>query len=510
MMKQNNKSKVSTWIIVVCHIVLFLGVFALFAAIWYVKTYGYVGFDAILYTLFDSGNGGESGIISNFLFKAVFPAVLITALLGFIVFFRFKQNIVLRINEKLKLHIYPFTKLGSVIVSIVLSLALIGMAAVESDLIGFINNSVTAQTTFIEENYKDPENTNIVFPNKKQNVIIIYLESMETSFLSYDLGGGNDVNPIPELFDLAQQNINFSHNETVGGFNSLTGSTWTIGALVSMNTGVPFKTPINIDVNNYGKDGFLPGITTMTDILHNNGYYQTLMVGSDAYFGGRKQFYENHGVDKVYDLFTAQEDGIVPEDYFVWWGMEDKYLFEYAKQELLEISKKDQPFAFSMLTVDTHHIDGYFCTKCRQRFTEQYENVLSCSSRQVVKFVDWLKEQDFYEDTTIILTGDHPSMDGAYVDRNLPKDYKRKVYNCFINSKAQATNIKNRQFSTFDMFPTMLASIGCTIEGDRLGLGTNLFSTTPTFCEQLGVDEFNQMVASGSSFYNKKFLMLEE
>ena len=31
---------------------------------------------------------------------------------------------------------------------------------------------------------------------------------------------------------------------------------------------------------------------------------------------------------------------------------EDKYLFEYAREELTEIAQKDQPFAFTMLTVD--------------------------------------------------------------------------------------------------------------------------------------------------------------
>ena len=48
------------------------------------------------------------------------------------------------------------------------------------------------------------------------------------------------------------------------------------------------------------------------------------------------------GVDTIYDIYTARKDGIVPSNYFVWWGMEDKYLFQYAKQELTEISQQDQ------------------------------------------------------------------------------------------------------------------------------------------------------------------------
>lgn len=328
---------------------------------------------------------------------------------------------------------------------------------------------------------------------------------METTFLPEELGGGNDVNPIPELYELALENTNFSYNDSVGGFTALWGGTWTIGALVSHTSGIPLKTPLNIDRNSYGQDTFLPGITSLSNILHKNGYYQALMVGSDANFGGRKQYYQQHRTDKIYDLYTAQADGIVPEGYYVWWGMEDSYLFEYAKQELTKISKQEQPFAFTMLTVDTHHIGGYVCDYCGTEYPEQYENVLACSSKQVTEFVSWIQQQDFYDNTTIIICGDHPTMDHDYIARNIPEDYQRKVYNCFINSLASTDNTKNREFSSLDMFPSTLAAIGCTIEGDRLGLGTNLFSSSPTLCEELGTDEFSKELAKNSDYYTKNF-----
>ena len=36
--------------------------------------------------------------------------------------------------------------------------------------------------------------------------------------------------------------------------------------------------------------------------------------------------------------------------------------------------------------------------------------------------------------------------------------------------------IKNRQFTHMDMYPTTLAAMGFNIEGNKLALGTNLFS----------------------------------
>ncbi|MBR4973874.1 MAG: LTA synthase family protein, partial [Clostridia bacterium] len=336
-----------------------------------------------------------------------------------------------------------------------------------------------------------------------------YLESMETTFLSSEYEGGNDVNPIPELCALAENNINFSHNETVGGFSSVSGGTWTVGGLVSLTSGIPLKTPLDISGNEFGQEFFLPGVTSLMDILRQNGYYQALMIGSDANFGNRRQYYLQHGVDKIYDLYTAREDSIVHPQYYAWWGMEDLHLFEYAKKELLEMSKSEKPFAFQMLTADTHHVDGFVCEYCDNEFEEQYENVLACSSRQVNDFIKWLKKQDFYKSTTVVICGDHPTMDAEFISRNISEGYNRKVYNCFINAQNETENSKNRKFCSLDMFPTILSAIGCKIEGERLGLGTNLFSSKPTLCELLGTTVFDEELSKKSDYYNRVFMGLD-
>lgn len=241
------------------------------------------------------------------------------------------------------------------------------------------------------------------------------------------------------------------------------------------------------------------------DVLHDNGYYQALMLGSIGTYAARQQYFYRHGMDQVYDLYCAQEDGIVPQDYFVWWGMEDKYLFEYAKQELTQIAAQDEPFAFSMLTVDTHHVGGYVCEYCQDTYEEQYQNVISCSSRQVYDFIEWCSQQDFYDNTTIVICGDHPSMDHDYFTRNVDETYDRTVYNCFINAAADASNTQNRVFTSLDIFPTTLAAMGCQIEGDRLGLGTNLFSDRQTLAEEIGLSQLDEELAKTSLYYSQNF-----
>ena len=133
-------------------------------------------------------------------------------------------------------------------------------------------------------------------------------------------------------------------------------------------------------------------------------------------------------------------------------------------------------------------------------------NVIACSSKQVNEFVKWVQEQPFYENTTIVVIGDHPTMDTAYYNKlkYSSKDYVRRNYLAVINSAVENPSDKARTFQVIDMYPTTVAALGATIEGDRLGLGTNLFSTKPTLYEELGQEYFDKEIMKNSRFYNHK------
>ena len=477
---------------VVLTLLLLFAFVCFFAARWFVTVYGRIGFDSILFTLQSSLDGVQSDLVRSYLLGGLLPAVLCTAL----------SFAILLLLRRL-----PGRGLVSILTSVALAVGLIGYAAVDVELTDYVRDLIWRGQLY-ETEYVDPDTVQITFPEKKRNLVYILLESMETTYLSEDLGGASDVNLIPELYELARDNINFSHTDGVGGFHATNGSSWTIGAIVAQTAGIPLKVPSGIEdwQNGYGKDGvFLPGAASIMTILDDAGYHTSFLCGSDANFGGRKTYYQTHGTDEIYDIYTARRDGIVPKDYFVWWGMEDLHLFEYAKQELTEISQGDEPFAFTMLTVDTHHIGGYQCEYCRGEYEETYEQSISCSSRQVLEFIQWLQEQPFYENTTVIITGDHLSMDNGYFQRNVDEDYQRMVYHCILNSALESGNTKNREYCAVDLFPTPLAAMGSTIEGDRLGLGTNLFSNLPTLAEKWGFEEFNSELSKASDYYIEHF-----
>ena len=370
------------------------------------------------------------------------------------------------------------------------------------DVDGYME-SKGSYSEFIDTYYVDPADVTITFPEQKRNLIYIFLESMETTYADTANGGAFQENVIPELTEIAQENEDFSgESEELNGAYAATGSTWTMGAMFAHTSGLPLS--VSIDGNNMDtQEHFFPGIITLGDILKEEGYSQTLLIGSDATFGGRRLYFTEHGNYDIVDYPYAIGNGMIPEDYYVWWGYEDHYLFDFAKDKLRELSRQDNPFNLTMLTVDTHFEDGFVCSECQDTYgDDQYSNVMSCSSKQIGDFIRWIQRQDFYEDTTIVLVGDHLTMDVDYCE-DISDDYERKVYASYINVPVEDKTSVAREYTTMDHFPTTLAALGAEIEGNRLGLGTNLFSSEQTLTERFGIQQIN-------SELKRKSKMMEE
>ena len=97
-------------------------------------------------------------------------------------------------------------------------------------------------------------------------------------------------------------------------------------------------------------------------------------------------------------------------------------------------------------------------------------------------------------------------MDSSYF-KDMPDGYDRRTYVNVINSDKKYTG-DARTYTTMDMFPTTLSALGCGIEGDRLGLGTDLFSNTKTLAEEFGCSALDYQLKLNSKFYNKKYFEL--
>ncbi|MBQ2000805.1 MAG: hypothetical protein IIW83_01100 [Clostridia bacterium] len=195
--------------------------------------------------------------------------------------------------KNVKLSLFPFKRAVSLILSIVISLSLVITGANRLKAFDYITYQLTP-SLFIENEYVDAKEVSIEFPENKRNLIYIFMESMEASFFSKELGGGLDHNTIPELYSLAKNNINFSESEEVGGSYVVPGATWTMGALLAETAGLPLKVPANTGNDMGYRKNFFPSITTLTDILKENGYNQSFMCGSSISFGGRRPAWLRH------------------------------------------------------------------------------------------------------------------------------------------------------------------------------------------------------------------------
>ncbi len=385
---------------------------------------------------------------------------------------------------------------------VVLLAAAVLYTNVQFDVLHYFQRQLSS-TTIYEDYYVSPRDVAITAADgKAKNLIYIYLESMETTYASAADGGAQSVNYMPELTRLARENVSFSNSGLLGGFHTVTGAGYTMAALYSTTSGVPYALPVDSTALAQA-DAFASGLVSLGDILEEKGYRQEFLCGSDAAFGGRKLWFTQHGGYEIFDLYTAREKGYIPQDYFVWWGFEDLHLFDIAKDEAARLAESGQPFNLTMLTVDVHHISGYHCDLCGDEYDPDTANVIACTDRQVADFVAWCQQQPFYEDTVIVITGDHPRMDTYLVDG--VSYYDRTVYNCFINAGAETQALTDREFTHMDILPTTLAAMGYDIEGERLGLGTNLFSGQPTLAEKKGFDWVEAEVSKSSDYYLETF-----
>ncbi len=476
------------------------GFFNLFSVVlytackWSKETYG-VSLDELIFTLSISFEGANMDVVYIAL-RECLP--LITVVMLIYIFLVICDCLV----KKIPIHIKTSLRILVVIatfVSLVLCFAYVDKQYAVVDYI----KSMSTETKIYDTYYIDPNSVTITSDSEPKNLILIYLESMESTYASVDEGGYQSINLIPNLTKLANYNTSFSNTEKLGGFYCSAGATNTVRALFATASGIPYAFPVETKEMR-GYSFFGSGVTALGDILEEKGYTQEFLCGSAANYGGRRQFYEQHGSHKIFDYYTAGEKGYISKDYFVWWGYEDKYLYEIAKDELTALAKEDEPFNLTMLTVDTHFIDGYVCDLCENTYPEKAANVVSCADKQIADFIGWCKDQDFYEDTVIVIIGDHPRMDTSLVE-NVPAE-DRRVYNCFINTDTKILGSSiNRDFVAMDIFPTVLAAMGYKIEGDRLALGTNLFSKEKTLAEELGFDYLDAEFEKRSTFYARNF-----
>ena len=492
--KQDKKSK---WFMAaICMLAVALAVFIFVVTLFLHTVYSNMKFEAILFTVtFAAGGLALEDLIAGFTLVVLFSLITGYFYFQLIKCFRYDKLVVEDIGStggSYTLLIDRKKRTVHIILSALLLFGSLILFSRQTDFFHYLD--MKSEKSSLYDSYYIPTDESVIsFPEKKRNLIYIFLESMENTYASKDIGGSQDINYISGLSALAYEkdSVNFSNTDSLGGASVFVPAiTHTMGSTVAQTSGIPLNTVLF----DFSKE--FPPVKRLEDILHDNGYNQLYIEGSKGEFSMYDTYVGRYEDSHVYDREALVELGYADEgeDYIWKWGIEDQKLIEITKELITDISQSDKPFFVTMYTMDTHTFEsGHRCQNCDDNISNDYLASVECSSRSVIELIEWIKQQPFYENTTIILVGDH--LGNQKTSRvEIDDDYIRTTYNCFINPAKEPANTKNRIFSSLDMFPTTLSAIGCTFKNDRLGLGTDLFSKTPTLCEELGVEVYKEQL----------------
>ncbi len=442
---------------------------------WLERHFGDTTVAQIEFVLRSTMAGVDMKLVSSFI-----RYVIIVPVLSMVLLVIFRRVLVKRRLLKTGMHA-PLA-----LVSVYLLLA-ITYITVKYDLVAELS---VGDSKFIEERYVKVNFNELVFPETKRNLILIISESLENTFHDKSIFGAG---LMPELHDLQMRHVAFS------GQCELPGTEWTIAGITSYMFGVPLKLPIGN--NRYARfSTFLPKANSILDIMSQSGYDIQMILGSKAEFSGKSNLFSVHApAARIWDLhyFLETRDDAVKEH---GWGVPDSYLFERAKDFFAE-RETDNPFFLIIETADAHTGTFFVQSKDPHKWGDD-RDVFAAQSKMISDFITWVEAQPFFADTTIAVVGDHLLMQNSLAGVQLAGQ-ERSVFNLFLNAGVDTADVKrDRLFSSPDICPTLLESVGVRLKNHRFGLGVSLFSNEPTLLEQYGEERLAREFKARSAFYN--------
>ena len=353
------------------------------------------------------------------------------------------------------------------------------------DSFGILAKEHFQTTNLFENTYISPANVHIQFPEKKRNLIYLYVESLENTYATKENGGAYNESLIPGLESLVNEpnNVHFSHSTKLGGYGNLPLMRWSAAGVFSTQSGVPLKPYFYPNHNCY------PNAITLTDVLSINGYSTHLASSTPFWTWGTSLIFNTHNTE-IHD-----PDSIFAEKPEYWdikrdpGSIYDYSMYDYVKEKISKLHEQGKNFFMAIDTIEPHFPEGITCPLCEHAYPNlrKFNKVRRCADNLAYKFIRWVQSQPFGNDTTIFVVGDHLCMGNDMIENGeISPNYKRTVFNLIINSAIIPDKKiwQNRKFSSLDWFPTILAAIGVKIPGERLGMGTNLFSGEPTLREK--------------------------
>ncbi|MFV0435290.1 MAG: LTA synthase family protein [Leucobacter sp.] len=512
---------VAFWVLVLAGAMLVGG------AVWVLRTFGPVSVDQLLMNL--PGGGGEGAGGTELLWGVVTTAILIpVAAILVLALLTERSRRALRRGGALRgKRTWAFRA-----VAVVLALAVpLSGAAIFGSAIGageYVEAQVreaTGGTTLADyyvvprhgvgaggaagQGMRVPGGSSSDAPAAEhRNVIIVYLESIEETL-------GEDLFEKDMLKSVERATEGW---DTIPNLRQYTGGGWTMAGIVSTQCGIPLRSAGSLaaprTLNKIGADGeapedYLAGATCLGDVLAREGYRNVFMGGANADFAGKGTFLRTHGYDEVRDLKEWEALGETEKRSD--WGLSDRKLFEYAREEVTRLHEEEEPFNLTLLTLDTHEppvVHDY----CEQDTEVAMTSIVDCSMQQVAGFVDYLDETGILEDTTVVVMGDHLRMiaeGAAYWDELKDRDDRTIFNRVWVPGGAKSgVDFARTDIDQFSMYPTLIELAGIELADHRAGIGVSALVAADEVPEgtilDLDGDDYDSLVRSrAAAFYRE-------
>jgi len=326
----------------------------------------------------------------------------------------------------------------------------------------YLFSRTVAEATIPFDHYYNAGKIERLDKSRQRNLVVIYLESFERSFLNETVFPGLS----PRLKKLEQESVSF----TDIGQASRTG--WTIAGMVASQCGVPLF--MNSPGNSMaGMDRFLPGAICLGDILAENGYRLSYYGGADLSFAGKGDFYASHQFDEIKGKTHLQES-VADSGKVNGWGLFDGDLLGLAYQRFVDLSEHKDPFALFLLTLDMHHPEN-LSAECQELEYLNGENsmlnAVHCTDQLVADFIEKIRSSKFGEETNIVVLSDHLAMNNSAF--GALKDIDRKNLFLILQPGLETGRKVDSQGTTLDVASTILPLVGAR---GKIGLGRDLLS----------------------------------
>ncbi|MFC0189359.1 LTA synthase family protein [Fictibacillus aquaticus] len=307
---------------------------------------------------------------------------------------------------------------------------------------------------------------------KGMNVIYIHLESMQNFMIDYKLNG-EEVTPYLNSFVKDKNTMYFDN------FFHQTGQGKTSDAEFMLENSL-FGLPQGSAFTTNGGNTY----QAAPAILGQKGYESAVFHGNNKTFWNRDEAYKSFGYDNFFDAGWYDMNEKDVQNY----GLKDKPFFEQSKP-MLENMK--QPFYSKFITVSHHfpypiseeeatigpHTTG-------DGSVDRYFQTARYQDESVEGFMNYLKETGLYDNSVIVMYGDHYGISENHNDA-MSKVLGKEV-GSFENAQLQRVplmirvpgmegGVKHQYGGQIDLMPTLMHLLGIDTK-DYVQFGTDLLS----------------------------------